>query len=106
MNYLSSFSTTISEIINDDRFYSMLDNKVKVSDLQYVNVKSKQGKAMDTLYLAKQCMISLDRAKNTVYSKTQCGIRMVMNQHMPWWYPTNNIMMRYTRFPIQYLLTL
>ena len=54
INYLSSTSTPISDITNDKNFYSMLENKVQVSDLQSGNVNSKQYKALNALDLAKR----------------------------------------------------
>ena len=87
----------ISEITYDDNFASMLENKVQVPSIQYVNVKSNQVKAVDTLALTKLWTISPDRAKNTVLKKTKCGIRMVANPQMPRQYPTNDQMLRYPR---------
>ena len=54
INSLSSLSMLISDITDDDNFASMLDNKVQVSAIQYGNVNSNQGKAVDALDLAKQ----------------------------------------------------
>ena len=43
----------IAEITDDNKFASMLENKVQVLAIQYVNMKSKQGKVVDTLALEK-----------------------------------------------------
>ena len=75
----------------------MLDKKVQVSALQYVNVKPNQSKKVDTIDLSTWWMLSPDQAKNTVRKKNQRRIRMVMNLHMPWNYPTNERIMRYPR---------
>ena len=79
INYLSSLSTPISDITNDDKFSSMIDNKVQVSYIQPVNVKPKQGTLVNALVLAKRWMISPDRAKNIVRKKNQRGIITVIN---------------------------
>ena len=57
INYLLSLPTLISDITDDDNFSSMLDNRVQVSALKSVNVKSKQGKAVGALALEKRCII-------------------------------------------------
>ena len=53
INYLTSLSMPIAEITDDNKFASMLENKVQVLAIQYVNMKSKQGKVVDTLALEK-----------------------------------------------------
>ena len=72
----------IYDITEDDNFASVLNKKVQVSAIQSGNVNYNQDKAVDALSLAKQWMISPDRAKNTVQKTTQCGILKVMNPHM------------------------
>ena len=99
INSLLSLSMPISDITNDDNSYSILENKVRVSDLQSVNVNYKQGKTVDSLALSKQWMILLGRANNTVQKTTQYGIRTVMNPHISRRYPTNDQMMRYPCLP-------
>ena len=85
----------IYDITEDDNFASVLNNKVQVSAIQSGNVNYNQGKAVDALSLAKQWMISPDRAKNKVQKTTQCGIRMVINLQISRQYPTNNRILRY-----------
>ena len=70
INSLLSLSTPIYDITDGDNFDSILDNKVQVSAIQSVNVKSNQGKAVDSLALAKKWMISTDQAKNKSRKKT------------------------------------
>ena len=94
INSLLLLSTPIYEIKIDDNFASMLDNKIQVSDIQSDNMKSKQGKAVDALALAKQWMISPDCSKNTVRKTIQCDTKTVMNLQMSWWYPTNGQILR------------
>ena len=77
----------------------MLEKKVQVSDIQYGNLKSKQGKAVDALDLTKQWMISSDRANNKFRKTTQRGIRTVMNPQISRQYLTNDFMLRYPRLP-------
>ena len=60
INSLLSISTPIAYITNDENFASMLENKVQVSALQSGNVKSKQGKGVGALDIAKWWMISPD----------------------------------------------
>ena len=99
INSLLSLSMPISDITNDDNSYSILENKVRVSDLQSVNVNYKQGKTVDSLALSKQWMILLGRANNTVQKTTQYGILKVMNPHMSQRYPNNDRILRYPRLP-------
>ena len=75
----------------------MLENKVQVSAIQYGNVKSKQGKAVDALAIAKLWMISPSRANNPVRRTTQHDIRTVMKPLISRRYPTNYRMLRYPR---------
>ena len=60
-SYLLSMFTPIYGITNDDNFTSMLDNKAQVSDIKSGNVKSKQGKAVETLALSKQFLDDLSQ---------------------------------------------
>ena len=101
INSLSSLSTLIADITNDDKFASMLENKIQVSAIKSGNVNSNQGKAVDALYLSKGRMISPERSKNTVRKTTQRGIRIVMNPQMSRQYPSNDRMLRYPCLPHQ-----
>ena len=53
INSLSSLSTLIADITNDDKFASMLENKIQVSAIKSGNVNSNQGKVVDALSLSK-----------------------------------------------------
>ena len=99
INPLSSLSTPISDITNDDNFASMLENKVQVSAIQSGSVNFKQGKAVEALALVKPWMISPNQSNNTVRKTTQRVIIMVMNPHMSQQYPTNDQMLRYPHLP-------
>ena len=99
INSLLSLSRPISGITNDDKFAPMLENKVQVSYIKSGNVKSNQGKAVDVLYIAKERMISPDRAKNKSQKKIQHRIRTVMNLQIPRRYTNNAQMLRYPRLP-------
>ena len=54
---------------------------------------------VDAPTLAKIWNIPIDRAKNTVLSKTQRGVRHVTNPSIMRRFPTNDCMMRYNRLP-------
>ena len=95
VNYLWKLFIPVSNITGDNNFYSVLQNKVQVPTLQSGNLRSKQGKSVDVLAIAKQWMISPDRDKNTVQKTTQRGIRTVINPHMSRRYQINERMLRY-----------
>ena len=96
---LSSDSTPLADITNDDNLGNVLESHVQVSAVHSGTVSSKQGKPVDAQQLAKRCNIPLDRARHTIRRTTQRGVRTVAHPTLSRRFPTNDRMLRYSRLP-------
>ncbi len=106
INTLSSMTTDIADITNDENFGIALDQHVTVSIAALDTTKtapgwihSKAGKPVDAETLAKGWLIPANRAARTLDRTTQQGVCTMLNPTLSCRFLTNNRMLRYPRMP-------
>jgi len=92
INSLSSLSSDLVDVTDDENFHQVLTSKVMISSVGNVA-------PIDPQTLAARWMISLDRAKHTVVMTTQRGVRTCLNPTLSRRFLTNDRMLRYKGLP-------
>ena len=102
INSLSSLSSDLVDVTDDENFHHVLTSKVMISSVDTSlngHIRSRNVAPIDPQTLAARWMISPDRAKRTVVMTTQRGVRTCLNPTLSRRFPTNDRMLRYKRLP-------
>jgi len=102
INSLSSLSSDLVDVTDDENFHQVLTSKVMISSVKTSlngHIQSRNVAPIDAQTLAAHWMISPDHAKCTVVMTTQRGVRTCLNLTLSRRFPTNNRMLRYKRLP-------
>jgi hypothetical protein len=102
INSLSSLSSDLVDVTDDENFHQVLTSKVMISSVDTSlngHIRSRNIAPIDPQTLAARWMISPDRAKRTVVMTTQRGVRTCLNPTLSRRFPTNDRMLRYKRLP-------
>jgi len=107
INSLSSLTTDLADVTDDDNFADVLTSNVQISSLATSpnsidaslngHIRSRRIMPIDPLTLAARWQISPDRAKRTIVTTTQRGVRTCLNPTLSRRFPTNDRMLRYPR---------
>lgn len=102
INSLSSLSSDLVDVMDDENFHQVLTSKVMISSVETSlngHIRSRNIAPIDPQTLAARWMISPDRAQRTVVMTTQRGVRTCLNPTLSRRFPTNDRMLRYKRLP-------
>ena len=102
INLLSSLSSDLVDVTDDENFHQVLTSKVMILSVETSlngHIRSRNVAPIDPQTLAAQWMISPDHAKRTVVMTTQRGVRTCLNPTLSCRFPTNDRMLRYKRLP-------
>jgi hypothetical protein len=102
INLLSSLTTDLFDVMNDENFYQVLTSKVMISSVETSlngHIRLCKIAPIDPQTLATWWMISPDRAQRAVVMTTQRGVRTWLNPTHSRRFPTNDRMLRYNRLP-------
>jgi len=103
ISLLSSLSSDLVDVTDDENFHQVLTSKVKISSVETSlneHIRLRNVAPIDPQTLAARWMISPDRAKRTVVMTTQRGVRTCLNPTLSRRFPTNDRMsLRYKRLP-------
>jgi hypothetical protein len=95
---LSSLSSDLINVTDDENFHHVLTSKVMISSVESSlngHIRSRNIAPIDPQTLAARWMISPDRAQRTVVMTTQRGVRTCLNPTLSRRFPTNDRMLRY-----------
>ena len=99
---LSSFTTDLVDINEDDNLHLTLESFVMISSIDTSlagQLRTRRTSPLDHLTLAKRWMISPAQAEQTIRNTTQRCVRTCMNPTLARRFPTNDRMLRYKRLP-------
>jgi len=99
---LSSLSSDLVDVTDDENFHQVLTSKVMISSVETSlngHIRSCNVAPIDPQTLAARWMISPDRAKRTVVMTTQRGVRTCLNPTLSRRFLTNDRMLRYNQLP-------
>ena len=102
INSLSSLTTDLIDIDNDDNLHQLLESHVMISSVDTSlagNLRTRKTSPIDHLTLAARWMISPAQALQTIQNTTQRGVRTCLNPTLARRFPTNDRMLRYNRLP-------
>ena len=97
INSLSSLSSDLVDVTDDENFHQVLTSKVMISSVETSlngHIRSRNIAPIDPQTLAARWMISPDRAKRTVVMTTQRGVRTCLNPTLSRRFPTNDRVLR------------
>jgi len=99
---LSSFTTDLVNINEDDNLHLTLESFVMISSIDTSlagQLRTRKTSPIDHLTLAGRWMISPAQAEQTIRNTTQRCVRTCMNPTLARRFPTNDRMLRYKRLP-------
>jgi hypothetical protein len=102
INPLSSLTTDLIDVTDDENFHQVLTLKVMISNVDTSlneHIRLRNIAPIDPQTLAARWMISPNLAKRTVVMTTQRGVRTCLNPTLSRCFPTNDQMLRYKRLP-------
>ncbi len=102
INSLSSLSSDLVDVTDDENFHQVLTSKVMISSVDTSlngHIRSRNIAPIDPQTLAARWMIFPDHAKRTVVMTTQCGVRTCLNPTLSRRFPRNDRMLWYKRLP-------
>jgi hypothetical protein len=82
INELTSLTTDMADVTDDDNFHVVLQSRVQVSSIgtsEMGHFKTKQTKPIDHQTLTSRWMISPEKALQTINVMTQRGVRTCLN---------------------------
>ncbi len=97
INLLSSLSSDLVDVMDDENFHQVLTSKVMISSVETSlngHIRLRNVVPIDPQTLATRWMISLNRAKRTVVMTTQRGVRTCLNPTLSRRFPTNDRILR------------
>jgi hypothetical protein len=95
---LSSLTTDLADVTDEDNFHHVLASHVQISSIETSlnrHICLCKTAPIDPQTLAACWMISLERAKHTVIMTTQRGVRTCLNPTLLQCFPTNDQMLWY-----------
>jgi len=98
INLLSSLSSDLVDVTDDENFHQVLTSKVMISSVNTSlngHIRSRNVAPIDPQTLVARWMISPDRAKRTVVMTTQRGVRTCLHPTLSHCFLTNDQMLRY-----------
>ncbi len=102
VNELQSLTTDLADMMHEYNFHQVLTSHVFVSSIDTSlsgHVGSCKAAPTDFMTLAALRMIAPERAKKTVQSTTQRGVRTCLNPMLARQFPTKDRMLCYKRLP-------
>jgi len=102
INSLSSLTTDLIDVTDDENVHQVLTLKVMILSVETSlngHIRSRNIASIDLQTLVARWMISPDHAKRTVVMTTQRGVRTCLNPTLSRCFPTNDRMLRYKRLP-------
>ena len=102
INTLSSLTTDLIDVTDDENFHQVLTLKVMISSVETSlngHIRSHNIASIDLQTLVARWMISPDHAKRTVVMTTQRGVRTCLNPTLSRRFSTNDRMLGYKRLP-------
>jgi hypothetical protein len=86
INLLSSLSSDLVDVMDDENFHQVLTSKIMISSVETSlngHIRSRNIAPIDPQTLAARWMISPDRAQRTVVMTTQRGVRTCLTRLSP-----------------------
>ena len=102
INSLSSITTDLVDITDDDNFCLLLESLVMISSIDTSfagQLRTRKTSPIDHLTLAARWMISPAQAEQTIKNTTQRCVKTCSNPTLARRFPTNDRMLRYKRLP-------